>query len=271
MTRKNKSAWAILYRWHRYTGLLISAFIIALVVTGIVLNHTDELKLDKRFIDSEWMLDWYKLKNPLEFLSFQISGHRITQVDDQVYFDSSLLSRNAKKLCGVIETHGLFVIAFPYLLILLTPHAEIVEQIPMKEFVSKALEIPSERNGAVCAIGTNDLGNVYYRTDGRLIYSDDNLLSWKQADSRLVRWSKPTTLPESIKTELSLDYRSNIVTLERVFLDVHSGRFFGRFGVYVIDFVALLLTFLATSGCLIWLIHKLRHLLRKFRKKVIVK
>ena len=45
----------------------------------------------------------------------------------------------------------------------------------------------------------------------------------------------------------------------RLLLDVHSGRIFGRAGVLWVDVVGVLLGTLATSGTLMWLLHRRRY------------
>ncbi len=53
-------------------------------------------------------------------------------------------------------------------------------------------------------------------------------------------------------------YRGNGLPLERIILDLHSGRMFGTFGEYVMDIVALLFIFLALSGGWMWCRHMWR-------------
>lgn len=267
MKRARKSAWGILYKAHRYIGLVIAIVVIMLAVTGILINHTDELQLAKRFIGSDWILDWYGVNDPPELVSFQTNRHRITQVEDQIYFDSDLLTRSPQKLRGAVENDQFLVIAFPYLLILLTPEGEIVEQIKMKESLRGNLGEFGMHYRDIRAIGTDRQGNVYLDTEDLLYFSDDGLLSWKQPKSPSIQWAKPAVLSSRAKTRLSLSYRSRIFNLERILLDLHSGRFFGEFGVYFIDLTSLLFTFLAMSGCLIWIQHKLRRIVRKYRGK----
>ena len=48
-----------LYLWHRYIGLAAALFVIVLTVTGLLLNHTEELGLDSSSVQSDTLLDWY--------------------------------------------------------------------------------------------------------------------------------------------------------------------------------------------------------------------
>ncbi|HSH28473.1 MAG TPA: PepSY domain-containing protein, partial [Thiohalobacter sp.] len=68
-----------------------------------------------------------------------------------------------------------------------------------------------------------------------------------------VTWAQTDTLPAELYEELVEHYRGEVLPLERVLLDLHSGRIFGRHGYLVMDVAAVLLIALALSGSLIWL------------------
>ena len=42
--------------WHRGMGALAALFLLMLAVTGILLNHTLDLKLAERHLDWPWLL-----------------------------------------------------------------------------------------------------------------------------------------------------------------------------------------------------------------------
>ena len=42
-------------------------------------------------------------------------------------------------------------------------------------------------------------------------------------------------------------------------LDIHSGRFFGAYGVLLFDLIAVILIFLAFTGVIIWIRQSLKH------------
>ena len=206
------------------------------------------------------------LKPLRNFFHFKPKQHRITQIDDQVYFDSAFLRHASRKIIGAIETKQFTVIAFPHIMILLTPEGEIVEQIKIQEFLPHDLNSVA-RPYNIQAIGTDPKGSIYLLGNYRQYVSDDGLLSWKPTDLQSISRSKPVSLPDELKTELSSSYRSRILNFERVLLDLHSGRLFGKSGVYLMDITSILLVFLALSGCLIWIQHKIRKLLRRYRNR----
>jgi uncharacterized iron-regulated membrane protein len=52
---------------------------------------------------------------------------------------------------------------------------------------------------------------------------------------------------------LRSDYQSRILPLERVLLDLHSGRIAGGAGVILMDLAAIILIFLIATGGWIWI------------------
>ena len=59
MTRHKENAIKLrsMYQWHRYIGVSVALFMLILAVTGIMLNHTSRLELDKNYIQTEWLLN----------------------------------------------------------------------------------------------------------------------------------------------------------------------------------------------------------------------
>jgi uncharacterized iron-regulated membrane protein len=47
-------------------------------------------------------------------------------------------------------------------------------------------------------------------------------------------------------------FRGRGLTLERLILDLHSGRIFGAYGIYVMDAAAIVLLWLSGSGLWVW-------------------
>jgi len=89
-------------------------------------------------------------------------------------------------------------------------------------------------------------------------------LSWQPTDkNQQIHWSKPSQISSSITQTIKEHFRSSILPLERVLLDLHSGRFFGYIGVIIIDINGVFLILLSLSGCAIWLKHKLRSFKRR--------
>lgn len=243
MSIKKHRTWRFLYKLHRYIGLSSAIVLLMLAVTGIALNHTDELKLDSQMIQSRAILDWYAIKPPEHIKSFSTKNHWITQINQQIYFDHSALLKNENSLLGAIETDDFIVAALNNSLLLLSLEGELIEQTSLTTIEN---------------IGLNTQQHIVIKSSAAIRVSNDGLLSWQPYNKKDIHWSKSTQAPESIAQDLKNNFRSSILPLERVLLDIHSGRFFGTAGVIIVDISGVFLIILALSGCAIWLKHKFR-------------
>lgn len=243
MKNARKSPWRILYKFHRYSGLLVALIVIILAVTGLLLNHTDELKLDKRFISSPTLLSWYGIKAPDSAISYQTSEHKISQLENQIYFDQQFILKHSSSLLGAVENDSFIVLAFEDTLMLLTKKGELMEIIPKQ----------------VNLIGISSNNTIYIKQGENILFSNDDLLTWNINQGGLPSWSEISTQSDLTLQAINHNYLANIIPYERILLDIHSGRFFGPYGVLLIDIAGVLTLLLAITGCWIWL----RHILKK--------
>ncbi len=251
MKNNKNQLWRFLYKLHRYIGLASAIVLIMLAVTGIALNHTEELKLDSNMVQSPTLLDWYGIKPPDKLTAFATKNHWLSQINQQLYFDESPLLKTQSLIVGAIETDEFIVVALNNTLILLSLDGEIIEQNPYKD---------------VQHIGLNDQLSITLQSNNFTRYSDDGLLSWKTQNDKNIIWSTPGPTPESLRKNIQNKFRSTILPMERLLLDLHSGRIFGAIGVFIVDLCGVFLIILALSGTAIWLKHKLRSLLHRYRQ-----
>lgn len=256
MKRPRKVSFGYLYKFHRYTGLIAALFALLLTLTGIVLNHTDNLKLDSRYIESGLILDWYGIRPPDNIPAFDTGKHWVMQLESQVYFDRILALRHDAALQGAVETGDFAVIAFADSLALLSPRGEVIEQMRAGELFE----------GEISRLGLDADGRIFVQAGNRRFVSEDGVTAWNTTDLAPLDWAAAGKPPAEILDPIVHAYRSKVLPLERLLLDLHSGRLFGEFGVWLIDVAALMIGFLAISGSWIWLHHK-RKSLRSRRRR----
>ena len=94
MTRRRRRRFKLrsMYNWHRYVGVTAALFVVLLSITGLALNHTDELELDKRHIENTVILDLYNIRAPTGPPSFPAVGHWISQWEKNRNFNGSDIS-----------------------------------------------------------------------------------------------------------------------------------------------------------------------------------
>lgn len=239
MTRKRSRFSAFL--WHRRTGLTAIVLVIILAITGIMLNHTESLELDETYVESSILLNWYGLEPDGDIVSFRINGHRLSIWDEQVFFDNKPVARTTQTLHGAVWAEQLVIAAFDTEIYLLTHEGALVERVPTSQSFS----------------GIQRLGLKYQRpvieTADPLYYiADEHILDWDVIINEDIEWSIQTRLDNEQINELRHAFRGNGLNMERVILDLHSGRIFGQYGIYLMDAAAVALLWLSFSGWWVW-------------------
>jgi hypothetical protein len=225
--------------WHQRLGLAFAGVFLVVIFTGISLNHTGDLALDRHVIRANWLYDWYGIELSGDPTAFAVGDDWLVEWDGQVVWQERALSR-AEGLRGAALFDGPQVLVLTDELWVLTPEGELVERL-------NSASLPAGEPLRLGRAGGN-LPVVLETTTGVFI-SSATLLQWLPAGSDLVvSWVSPTPLPASQRATIREALRGEDLTLYRVLLDLHSGRFFGRAGVWIVDASAVALAFLTLTG-----------------------
>ena len=96
---------------HRYVGLGICIFVVHLAITGIFLNHSIGLRLDRTFVAWPWLLSQYNLIVPEPENIFTIGKNNFSRFSDEVFFNDNSIFSIENDLVGVIENKNNFILA----------------------------------------------------------------------------------------------------------------------------------------------------------------
>ncbi|MEN8206296.1 MAG: PepSY domain-containing protein [Pseudomonadota bacterium] len=261
MTRhpKNKSRAKLLrslYIWHRYIGLSAALFVVILSVSGLALNHTESLGMDSTHVQSESLLNWYGIHAPDDLSSYSADSVFYTGINELVFRNSRLLHEVRAPLVGSIAYQGFIVIASRDHLTLLGQDGQLIENIGSAGGVPAGMK----------AIGTTADGAIAIKAAHGYYLTDESFLEWTETDTVEATWSTKADTPPALARALQAAYRGNGLPLERVVLDLHSGRILGNAGVLLVDAATILFLLLALSG--IWLWGKRRASARAHRHKL---
>jgi hypothetical protein len=233
---------ARLHRWHRATGVVAALLVFVLAITGIALTYTETLRLDERLISSETLLDWYAIRPPPRPVGVFVDPHWVSLVGSRLYFDTLELAPQIKRLSGAVSTIDFVIVGVDQELWLLTPRGELIERLTAADGVPPELD----------AVGLTTKNIAIARAGPRLYEIDATNGSVKAVADQPVTWAGYGELPEALTAELAAHYRGRELTLERVVLDLHTGRFFGTIGASAMSLSALAMMFLAVSGAATW-------------------
>lgn len=241
MKRQRQSPTAPFSRWHRRVGMTSALLVLWLALTGIALNHTEDLALDERYLSSNALLTWYGVTVPDEVLSFRVGEHWISQIGERLYFNEREIDGSYSALLGAVTTPDAIVVAVDGHLLLLTPTGE------KMELLGAVHGVPA----AMAAIGLNGQRVVVRGAHGNYV-ADRELGQWRASKAEPTAWAQPTTTPVDRRDRLLARYRARVLTWERVMRDLHSGRLFGRFGYLIMDVAAIGFIVLAGTGVWLW-------------------
>lgn len=238
----------LLWRWHRRLGVLAAFFVLVLSATGILLNHTAELGLDRRFIDWPWLSEAYG-DDSGNLPAFQLGEHWLTRAaNGRVYFDAQEVAPCRGKLVGAVVSGELLYAGCAEELLLITDSGELVESVN----ASTGLPVPLQAVGLIES-------QIVVQAGGTWWLADLDLLDFSHrapGGGAVIRQLVPDQLPDAMRAKIPVP--DQWLSWERLLLDMHSGRLIGRVGVLWVDGVGVLLAGLAVSGITMWWLHRRR-------------
>jgi len=246
----------LLHRWHRRIGVAAALLVLLLAGTGIALSHAVALRLNERMLDAPWLLALYRSEPVSPPRAMSSTAGWLVWIDSHLYLDGTPIADNFSEPLGAAETRDIIVIANPEQLLLLTMTGELMERLEH-----------SSLPGSIDAIGTDAQGAITVRSEDHVLTSAD-LLQWQPVESNDIRWAdiEPEPPRAVLATALSA-FRGNGVSASRVIADLHSGRFLGPVGPWLMDASAIALILLAGSGLWMWWKQRARHRLRLSRHR----
>lgn len=242
MALKKRSASAM-RRLHRSIGAFAAIFVFFMVVSGLIINHSNGLGLDQRHTSQNFLLDWYGLDGPEHIRSFAVKDKWLSFAGSQLYLNGEFVADISNGL-GAVSSGKLLVAAGSEELLLLDPDGNLIERIAWSPIGMVPIE----------SIGTDSNYAVVVRSAELLWLADAELISWQQAGEAPVnpQWSISEPSPEAFEKAIARQYRGEGLSLERVLLDLHSGRIFGNIGIIIYDLLAIAIGFLSISGLVLW-------------------
>lgn len=232
----------LIQKWHKKFGVFIAIFIIFMVMSGIVINHSQGLNLNKKYIQAEWLLDLYQINPDSDPVGFQVSEIWVTQIGERVYFNEKEIAKDVTQLFGSVYVSDSYVVAYDGQLSLLTAAGELIERL------SGAEGVPAGMKG----LGYDEQDNIIIKAAHGYYQVNLDVLEWDEQDHFDATWATASTIPKQLKNKLLKQYRGSGLSFERVLLDFHSGRIVGQWGVYFVDLVAIIFLILAITGVWMW-------------------
>ena len=229
---------------HRYLGVAAALIVALLAVTGLLLNHAEELPFLERPVRSELLLDWYGLSPEGELASFPAGRHWAVGLERGIYVDARYVAASEAPLIGAAAFDDFLVLATRDSLLLLTADGEanLIDRLQSES-------LPGELR----RIGRGADGHLRVEAADGIHRAGRDFLSWQAVDpSEPVRWSATAELPPERRRAVLASFRGEGLPLGRVIADLHSGRILGSSGYLLMDGAALVLLLLTGTGFYNW-------------------
>ena len=161
---------------HRYIGLGICIFLVHLAITGIFLNHSIGLQLDKTFITWPWLLNQYNLSVPEPANIFTIGKNNFSTIDGEVFFNDKPIFLAEEELLGVSQNQDTFILASSSTITLISKEGYIINKENILPFTVKNIGIYGDE------VVINDSEDK--------IWSSESINGvWELTQNRAVQWS----------------------------------------------------------------------------------
>jgi len=242
MAKKKRKASAI-RRLHRSFGAFAAIFVLFMVLSGLAINHSNGLGLDQRKLSQSFVLGWYGLGKLSSIQSYAVGDDWLSFAGSQLYLNDKTVATIPDGV-GAVSNGDLIIAAGSDELLLLDHDGNLVERLPWAPISEAPIE----------AIGLHENKIVSVKTADQIWLTDADLINWQRAEelTAIPLWSTTEPAPVNLQQSITRLYRGEGLSLERVLLDLHSGRIFGSIGVLVYDLLALTIGFLSISGLVLW-------------------
>ncbi len=227
----------VIRKWHGHAGVAATLFLIFLVITGIILNHEETFKLDQREISTPWLMRWYGIQAANPERGYLMDNRYFSWEGEKWALGDTPLAGNAEQPVGAVTVNGIHYVATSSALYLFQADGQLVDKLEKQALPAYP----------VLALGKANDSVVLQTTSGMMASIDG--LTW-QKTSTATTWSAAQPLPADVNRQMTVLLAPGL-TLERILLDVHSGRIFGRYGPWVVDAAAIALLLLGISG--VWI------------------
>lgn len=227
--------------WHRVLGLLTALPLVWVMLTGAVLNHSMDWKLDRREFNHPWILAAYGMTPEGDPVGVAVGRHRITEWDGQIFLNTSALDITGSLVGAVADGDGIAVVT-----------SDAVLRLDAEGNTVESLDQVSLPSLPINAVASAD-GSVMLRTpDG-----------WRTADSEWLEFhpsSQEPAAPQALspieddvlRTSLLTAWSQGGLPVSRIVLDLHAARFLGPLAKYFYDFVVICTLWLCLTGLVLF-------------------
>lgn len=233
-----------LRKFHRWIGILASLWLLLLASTGFLLQHSHAWHLDKKYIQSPFLLQAYGIGK--QFIAFNQKGHQLMQLDKQIIQDNKATIKLTQTIKSAIYSQSQWIVATDTQIYWLDQQGQIVQTMDDLDGLPTPINALGQKDQHVFISNNNQAFSLPSLEPAKVSPQD---IQWQQgfSDAKL----KILTLQK---------YSADYLSYEQVIFNIHAG--ITAPGI-LNDFAAIALIILSLSG--IFLFFKKRKTNRQAR------
>lgn len=228
---------------HRWLGASAALFLTVLAITGLLLNHSQSLGLDRIHVNLGLVRNLYGMADPSDIRTYRIHElDTVSFLEGRLYFNGMFLTQSGS-IIGVHGSKDFSVILCSDSIVLITREGELIDVIGVAS-------LPFD---SISAGGRTNAGDAVVISPNGDWQADTNWIEFTRYEGAFeVPQLELIQLPEPMVNLLLSDYQGSGPVLSKVILDLHSGRLFGWGGRTAMDLTAVAILLLVTTGLSGW-------------------
>lgn len=229
-------------RFHRVIGLLACLPMLSLAFTGILLNHSELLKLDSIHITNPQILNWYGMEPKSEPVAIEFAGNWIATFENLLYVNGKLIDQGASSPTGVGMLDSALVVTTQDSLLLIDQNSNTIIEKLGRENLPR---------GKIRAMAVRD-GRVLLDTITTQYSAPPNISQFIEDNRSPLPLPQTSAVPKDLYQTMVANWRSQGLSLWRFVLDFHNASVLGSSGTVIMDVAALCMFGLVFSGIYLW-------------------
>ena len=247
----------MLKKLHKIIGLSVCLIIIHLSITGIILMYPSTFKLQETYFNNRYISSLYDMYTVADVRALEAAEEDLGIIKSKAIVSDMVIETGINNILGALKANNLIFVLNNKKLILIQESDYGLEIIKDEKIPFTALSIGKD-NDNILIKGTEDK-----------FYIVNENLSFSLAKNNDIEFNEiPLVLPEEeIARYYLLQVQGPGIQALRLFADLHNGRFFGPFVMFIFALTSILVIFLSISGSYMTIKPSIKRYIYKARKK----
>ena len=247
----------MLKKLHKIIGLSVCLIIIHLSITGIILMYPSTFKLQETYFKNRYISSLYDMYTVADVRALEAAEEDLGIIKSKAIVSDMVIETGINNILGALKANNLIFVLNNKKLNLIQESDYGLEIIKDEKIPFTALSIGKD-NDNILIKGTEDK-----------FYIVNENLSFSLAKNNEIEFNEtPLVLPEEeIARYYLLQVQGPGVQALRLFADLHNGRFFGPFVMFIFAITGILVIFLSISGSYMTIKPSIKRYIYKARKK----